>query len=163
MELKVRLILPPIVVTLFQSNLYGIERQFAWWCSFVCFVSIEPLWNWKLNAWQLQFLQSLRFNRTFMELKVPNICSVGCNNTWFQSNLYGIESRLLSGHWRTSFCFNRTFMELKESCVRSMKIGEISFNRTFMELKGLLYAYVRFVALFQSNLYGIERFAYSNT
>ena len=45
-------------------------------------VLIVPLWNWNV-AEPCKEATEERFNRTFMELKLKNIGSVCCENSWF--------------------------------------------------------------------------------
>ena len=57
---------------------------------------------------------SLRFNRTFMELKVFHQQRHNLADVLFQSHLYGIEREVLGLAPTLDASFNRTFMELKE-------------------------------------------------
>ena len=96
---------------------------------------IVPLWNWN-GAKSLEIIRVDGFNRTFMELKLLRILSVGIGKVGF----------------------NRTFMELKLPVIlketpsfhglivplwnwNKEKIDitpkNVGFNRTFMELKYL--------------------------
>ena len=91
MELKeISNFAPQTQSPVFQSHLYGIEREqtSATCCAVV--VSIAPLWNWKCSR---QYLLPLNYP--------------------FQSHLYGIERASLYHHAGSTTRFNRTFMELK--------------------------------------------------
>ena len=103
-------------------------------CLRAVFVSIEPLWNWKLNCTVLSpsavavSIEPLwNWKRKCERLKAVNLR--------FQSNLYGIESVDTLLRWVALLRFNRTFMELKD--YKGVRSG-------------------RYLCTFQSNLYGIE-------
>ena len=96
----------------FQSHLYGIERMVAILQQTRSGVSIAPLWNWKRLIIPRCSL-AVRFNRTFMELKVGRTlekvlkCDVSIAPLWNWKVLISRMRLLAIG-------FNRTFMELKD-------------------------------------------------
>ena len=125
----------------------------AQWC-----VLIVPLWNWNAVIAAEPIAGSMRFNRTFMELKLMIPCS-------FESKVIFV---LIVPLWNwnkvdtkttvvENNCFNRTFMELKFVQMENVQIRlyqvlivplwnwnvtfadmfclKLRFNRTFMELK----------------------------
>ena len=84
---------------------------------------------------EFAFPKTTRFNRTFMELKVP-LSPDDVRMPWFQSHLYGIERWMFVCLCSAVLCFNRTFMELKV-------VRHHAKDTVFIK--------------FQSHLYGIER------
>ena len=95
------------------------------------------------------------FNRTFMELK-EQLRKGARGQLRFQSHLYGIERRNVTGLCHSVLGFNRTFMELKVDIIEIVIKSDVfqshlygiesihhegqyiiigGFNRTFMELK----------------------------
>ena len=134
MELKVHISTLLKLWNSFQSHLYGIESviHIIVYSSFG-FVSIAPLWNWKLGVAPSAVSAQSRFNRTFMELKV-----------FFISLSLWAASVSIAPLWNWKIAPNRT------------KVAALCFNRTFMELKDWMRLAMVLLILFQSHLYGIE-------
>ena len=139
----------------FQSHLYGIESVLPFNKLKSLLVSIAPLWNWKDYRERFK-AEYIRFNRTFMELKVPITIIIRCPITvsiaplWnWKTNLNDVIDIILAG-------FNRTFMELKEKKRRkkypSMEVSIAPlWNWKRRQEERLVEQ-----ELFQSHLYGIE-------
>ena len=90
MELKLHINIRFSNKGMYQSNLYGIETNIEPLLITLWFVSIEPLWNWNGDKFDLK-VNSFSINRTFMELK--HVCNMyRCSVISYQSNLYGIET-----------------------------------------------------------------------
>ena len=120
---------------LFQSHLYGIESAVSWQRSTCHWVSIAPLWNWKMLAKIMRASKPECFNRTFMELKDKR--KQAAIARWrFQSHLYGIESR-------SSMPMTCKGMPFQSHLYGIERCGRAICTPPFFS--------------FQSHLYGIER------
>ena len=142
-------------------------------------VSIAPLWNWKVSqgytsanhrrfqshlygieSWHT--LNAARcanssFNRTFMELKGARSTAEAVMVWVSIAPLWNWKDDGRQRQIRHAR-FNRTFMELKAVIPRPPTPSPAGFNRTFMELKDSSPVKPVNSCVFQSHLYGIERY-----
>ena len=154
MELKV---LMGLTVTLthqkFQSHLYGIERSPPPCRIPAVWVSIAPLWNWKIYSQLYRNACHVSIAPLWNWKYMP--CTIKFRAHMFQSHLYGIES--------FHFFASSIAPTVSIAPLWNWKPGHqpprtpgTSFNRTFMELKVAGASVIGSGIRFQSHLYGIE-------